>query len=283
MEHHTLRCAVTGANGYVGSVITDRLRQEGLTVYGLQRRAQTDAPTIAFSLGDAIEPDVLQGIDVLIHCAYDFSLVRWDDIEKINVQGSLQLFDAAEQAGVKKIIFISSMSAFEGCRSLYGRAKLAIEKQAERYRLCIVRPGLVYGDVPSGMVGALNGLLSMTRLIPLVGGHQVMYPVHEEDLGRLIHTLIGAGEAYVGQPIIAAQQPGMTFRDIIQTLAKRKGKTAIFVPVPWQGVWLLLKSAEMLGLRPNFRSDSLVSLINQNPAPDFTFAKQIDQPFRAFK
>lgn len=283
MQNHTVRCAVTGANGYVGSVITRTLRQEGLTVYEMQRRVHSDAAMIAFSLGRTIEPDALQGVDVLIHCAYDFSLVSWHDIAEVNVQGSLQLFDTAKRAGVKKIIFISSMSAFEGCRSLYGQAKLAIEKQAEPYGICMIRPGLVYGDVPSGMVGALNGLLSMTRLIPLVGGNQIMYPVHEDDLGRLIYTLIGTYDAHTGQPIIAAQQPGMTFRDMIQKLAKRKGKTAIFVPVPWQGVWLLLKSAETLGLRPSFRSDSLVSLINQNLTPDFTFTEQTGQPFRAFE
>ncbi len=283
MEHHAVRCAVSGANGYVGSVITRTLRQDGRAVAALQRQVQDDVASIPFSLGGVIEPEALHGIDVLIHCAYDFSFVRWDDIAEVNVQGSLQLFDAAKRAGVNKIIFISSMSAFEGCRSLYGQAKLAIEQQAESYGVCIVRPGLVYGDVPSGIVGALNGLLARTRLIPLVGGSQVMYPVHEDDLAHLISKLIDTYDTYIGQPITAAQQPGMTFREIIQTLAERKGKKPFFVPVPWQGVWLLLKSAETLGLRPNFRSDSLISLINQNAAPDFALTEQTGHRFRTFE
>ena len=42
-----------------------------------------------------------------------------------------------------------------------------------------------------------------------------------------------------------------------------------FLPLPWRPVWLALRVAEAAGLRPGFRSDSLVSLMYQNPKPDF--------------
>jgi hypothetical protein len=49
-------------------------------------------------------------------------------------------------------------------------------------------------------------------------------------------------------------------------------------------VWAGLKSAEACGLKLNFRSDSLVSLTHQNPAPDFSAnarAGLVCRPFRA--
>lgn len=285
MQHHTMACAVTGANGYVGSAIARYLRQQGLTVYELRRTSPTaDDPDVRpFFLSKKIPPAILQAVDVLIHCAYDFSLVAWKDIVEVNVQGSLRLFEAARQAGVKTIIFISSMSAFEQCRSLYGKAKLAVEKEAEQFGLLIIRPGLVYGDRPGGMVGALDKLVFGTRILPLVGsGNQVMYLAHEDDLGGMIYTLLRIPVDLVGKPIIAAHRQGRTFREILQLLASRQGKTVSFVPIPWQPIWFMLKTAEAIGLRPRLRSDSLISLLNQNPVPDFTVTEQLDYAFRAF-
>jgi hypothetical protein len=57
---------------------------------------------------------------------------------------------------------------------------------------------------------------------------------------------------------------------LLEALATAQGRSLTLVPVPWRAVWLALKTAETLGVRLNFRSDSLVSLINQNPHPDFS-------------
>jgi len=285
MRHRHVTCAVTGANGYVGKAITRFLKQAEITVYELQRKPQASAEGILrpFVLGQEIAPETLPSVDVLIHCAYDFSLVKWSDILEINVRGSVKLFEAAKQAGVKKIMFISSMSAFDGCRSLYGRAKLLTEKEAASFDAFIIRPGMVYGDRPDGLVGTLDRLVSRASILPIVGGNQVMYLVHEDDLAGLIDTLIGPMDDLLGQPIIAASPQGHTFRNILTLLAARKGKKITLVPLPWQLAWCMLKAVELIGLRPGLRSDSLVSLINQNPNPDFTATKQINQKFRDFK
>lgn len=285
MQHRHVTCAVTGANGYVGSAITRFLKQAGVTVYELQRtpQASEEGSFRPFVLGQEIAPETLHSVEVLIHCAYDFSLVRWADILEINVRGSVKLFEAAQQAGVKKIIFISSMAAFEGCRSLYGRAKLRTEKEAASFDALIIRPGMVYGDRPRGLVGALDGLVSGASILPIVGGNQVMYLVHEDDLASLIGALIAPLDDWRGQPIIAASPQGHTFRNILTLLAARKGKQITLVPLPWQLAWCALKLAELTGLRLGFRSDSLVSLINQNPHPDFTFTNRLGHEFRDFK
>jgi hypothetical protein len=57
---------------------------------------------------------------------------------------------------------------------------------------------------------------------------------------------------------------------LLLEIARRLRQKIRFIPLPWWLVWAGLKSAETCGLRLNFRSDSLVSLMRQNPNPDFS-------------
>ncbi|MGI8548771.1 MAG: NAD-dependent epimerase/dehydratase family protein [Gemmatimonadaceae bacterium] len=273
--------AVTGANGYVGSSIARSLEEQGLGVVRLQRSGQGDAVR-RFALGEPVDPTVFQGVSSLVHCAYDFNAAGWLDIERANVTGSLDLFQAARDAGVQTIIFISSMSAFEGCRSMYGRAKLEVEQRAQPLGVYSVRPGLVYGKESGGMIAALSKLLGLPLITPLVGsGSQVLYLVHDADLGQMIGELCTGAKQLRGRPVIAANSRPFTFKSILGVLARRDGVKKAFVPVPWQLEWLALKSAELVGLRMRLRSDSLVSLINQDPNPDFSGSSQFS--FRDFE
>ena len=135
---------VTGANGYVGSQLRDCFSHQGWTVYSLVRERSGAQPhpdaVIPFSLDEGVDPGRLRGIDVLVHCAYDFRTTRWEEIHRTNVMGSIRLFEEARKAGVKRIVLISTMSAFEGCASMYGRAKLEIERTARGDDVAIVRP-----------------------------------------------------------------------------------------------------------------------------------------------
>ena len=55
------------------------------------------------------------------------------------------------------------------------------------------------------------------------------------------------------------------------------------MPVPWRLVWLALKSLELAGARPGFRSDSLISMVYQNPAPSFALLNSLGFPCRPFR
>src|ERR1017187_6260695 len=127
----TKSCILTGANGFVGSRLKSRLERDGWRVTAWTRRPKPGTGSVAFRLGQEVDPNRLKGAHALVHCAYDFGPRRWDDIAAINVAGSQKLFHAARQAGVKSVVFISTLSAFAGCRSLYGKAKVEIEGFAQ--------------------------------------------------------------------------------------------------------------------------------------------------------
>jgi len=67
------------------------------------------------------------------------------------VEGSIRLLRMAKAAGVGRIVFISTISAFTGARSRYGRAKLQVESVCRELGGIILRPGLVFGDSPGGV------------------------------------------------------------------------------------------------------------------------------------
>ena len=150
--------AVTGANGYLGGALCEFLKERDSNVILLQRtkdNKETVDKSVFFSLEDLPNSEVFKNVDVLVHCAYDPIPVSWKEISTINIQGSIQLFEAARIGGVKQIIYISSISAFDNCKSLYGQAKLKIEKEVAKIGGAIIRPGLIFGENIGGFLASL--------------------------------------------------------------------------------------------------------------------------------
>ena len=219
-----------------------------------------------------------------MHCAYDFQPLRQEEIRAVNIEGTRKLFQAARAAGIGRIVCLSSISAYDGCRSLYGRAKLEIEKIALDSGALVIRPGLVYGSQPAGMFGKLVAQIRKSSVIPLIGdGSQIQFLVHHEDLAAFIEKFTAGKIEMAPRILTAAHDRPWPFRQLLSEIARGLDKKVKFVPLPWRLVWAGLKTAEACGLRLNFRSDSVVSLMHQDPNPDFSpnaAAGLICRPFR---
>jgi nucleoside-diphosphate-sugar epimerase len=277
-------CILTGARGFVGSRLKGYLERAGWRVIAWTRQPEPGSDAVAFRLGQEVEPGLLKGADALVHCAYDFGPRRWEDIAAVNVTGSQKLLDAACQAGLGSVVLISTLSAFSGCRSLYGKAKLEIESVAQAVGAYVIRPGLVYSDNPGGMFGRLVGQVRASRFIPTIwGGTQVQYLVHDQDLGSLVQACLDGRLPKRVQPLTNAHEQGWEQKEILSQIAEALGKRVTLIPVPWQCVWLALKSLELAGVRTNFRSDSLISMVYQNPNPTLTALKPLGIECRPFK
>jgi nucleoside-diphosphate-sugar epimerase len=265
-------CAITGANGYVGGCVKKFFAARDWEIFELSRRPKPGTRSFQFQLGDDLSPELLSGVNAFVHCAYDFTPLRWDELVEVNVEGSRRILEAARAANVPKIVFVSSISAYDGCRSLYGKAKLEIEKIALANGALVIRPGLVHGGVAGGMFGRLAEKLRKSAVVPLMGGgKQIQFLVQSDDLCAFIEKFASGNIEIPPRILTAANEKPWPFKDLITEVVRaQQGKNPTFIPVPWRLVWLALKSAEACGLRPNFRSDSLVSLMYQNPAPDFS-------------
>src|SRR5215469_5419377 len=276
-------CAITGGNGYVGGCVKKFLAAHDWEIFELTRRPKPGARAFQFQLGDDLSPDLLSGVNAFVHCAYDFEPLGWDDIVAVNVEGSRKVLQAARAANVPRIIYLSSISAFDDCRSLYGKAKLEIEKIALANGALVIRSGLVYGGAVGGMFGKLSEKLSKSSIVPVVGsGSQVQYLVHNEDLSAFIEKFASGTIEVPARILTAANEKPWPFKQLVIEIARAKGKKPTLIPVPWRLVWLALKTAETCGLKLNFRSDNLISFIYQDRAPDFSANAQFGLVCRPF-
>ncbi len=275
--------AITGASGFVGGAIARAFRQQGAEVLELGRRpAAAQSQWHPFTLGDDPEALPWEKIGTLIHAAWDFRPHRPEAIESINVQGSLRLLQSAHRHGVRRGVFISSMSAFEGCRSLYGQGKLRIEAEALRLGYAAVRPGLVFGDRPGGTLGSIYRVAKLSPILPLIGdGSFPQYLAHVDDLAALVSRLATSDNA-PARPLCAAHPEAVPFRELLQRIGQQLDKRLYLIPIPWPLVLNGIRTLETLRLPTPFRSDSLIGLVYQNQTPDFSEAAAL-QNFRRFE
>ena len=230
MASETKVCVLTGAHGFVGSRLKRCLEREGWRVIAWTRQPQPGSGAVGFRLGQEVEPALLRGARALVHCAYDFGPRRWGDIAAVNVTGSQKLLEAARKAGVESVVLISTLSAFPGCRSLYGKAKLEIESAAQSTGASVIRPGLVYSDNPGGMFGRLVRQVRGARFIPIIwGGKQVQYLLHDEDLGKLVEACLDGRVSKAAGPITLAHAQGWDLKEILSRDGRGAGEERLLL------------------------------------------------------
>jgi nucleoside-diphosphate-sugar epimerase len=259
--------AITGASGYLGGVIRSALGGQGWRTIALVRSpAAYDRDAIPFALGRPLDPAILEGVDVLIHCAYDLQLTSRRAIWRVNVAGTERLLDTALRAAVGRCIVISSTAAYEGTKQLYGQAKLATEGIATARKAVVVRPGLVYGPHAGGMVGSLSRAVS-SPVVPLLAGRSHLYTLHQDDLTTGIVTVATMSDPPT-TPFVLAHPDPVLVADLVRALAGARGTHPRFVPVPWFPVYWALRLAEKTPVTLPFRADSLWGLAHPTPGPD---------------
>lgn len=245
-----------------------------MPVIGLSRKPSSQQ-TLAWSFessDDICEPLRERGVKTLVHAAWDMQATTFRDLNRICVDGSARLFDAAARAGVERVVFISTISAFEGCRSAYGRTKLAVEKMLQKDSGLVLRPGLVFGNKPGGVFGGIRKQVAKSKIIPLIGSGQTpQYLLHEKTLAQsLVGAVQGQFDGAGSAPITLAHPKPWPFRELVQSIASAEGRDVKLVPVPWQLLFCGIRGGELLKLKLPFRSDSILSFIYSNPHPDFS-------------
>lgn len=274
-----MKVAVTGTGGLVGAALARALEGAG---HGLLRLGRRPGET-SFALGAPVRPEALAGADALVHCAWDFSARGAAANARVNVQGSGTLFEAARRAGVKRTLFVSSVSALPECRSDYADAKRAAESLCSALGGVSVRPGLVWSFPPSGLFGALERLASALPLLPVFdGGAQPFFTVHADDLAAALTRLLDAPVAALAPPPVLAHPDPVLFKDLLARLAARGGRSLSTVSVPGSLALWGLGALEAVGLRPPFRSDSMAGLLSTPRAVDPGPARRLGLSFRPF-
>ena len=264
------RVIITGAGGYLGAILMRVFQVQGWETLAWTRKGGT-GQGVRFVLGEVIPNSSMAGARALVHCAYDFRPTKWKEAHRINKVGSQRLFEAAQAAKIPRLVFISTMSAFPGCVSMYGKLKLEVEEFCLAQGVFCVRPGLLWSAQPGGMYQRLSQMAGRVPVLPLFGGgRQNLAFSHAEDLAAGLEAFCRSGDLPPAEAIVTAFPQLFSFREILESLARLQGKNPHFLPLPVWPVLSGLRLAEILHLPVPFRSDSLTSLLHQDPNPAFS-------------
>lgn len=280
-----MRAFLTGGTGFIGSRVVERLRARGDEVVVLARRpekaAGLDAEVVQGDLSDA---DAIrrgmEGCQAAFHIAADYRVgmpeAKRPSMYDSNVRGTERVLDAAADAGVDRIVYVSTVNAFgntkgnavdetyrrdesEGFVSYYDETKyrahrIAEERAAAGAPIVIVQPGLVYGPGDHAIVGQLIDQASRGKMPAKAFPDLGVTAVFVDDVADgilLAHDSGNAGEPYVLGGELTTQG------ELIDRAAAIGGKRPPRMTVPP----LLLKAmipvgrfvGPPMGLPPNFR------------------------------
>lgn len=238
------RAAVTGAAGFIGSAVSRRLVAEGCEVTGLDidpelapRVEKTGASFAAADITDrAALNQALEGVELVVHtAAYVREWGEMAEFVRVNVGGTANVLDAAKQAGVERVVHLSSVVVYgyddEGeqdesahrrnCGVPYIDTKSASDRLACRRGAVVVRPGDVYGPGSVPWVVRPAALLRSGQMALPGRGEGTMLPAYIDDLVEAIVLALKKGEP--GRAYTVWDGEPVAFRDYFERLAEVTG------------------------------------------------------------
>jgi uncharacterized protein YbjT (DUF2867 family) len=182
---------VTGGAGVLGRLIVTQLSAAGYTVRGMSRRAKPgdDWPGAEWEQADletsAGLTEAVQGIDVVVHAATGGNHHTW----QIDVEGTRRLLDAAREAGVSHVVYISIVG-IDKVPYAVGKAKLASEDLIQQSGLpwSILRATQLYYGID-----VLLQNLTRLPLVALLPTDLLLQPIAEEEVARRLGEIVQAG------------------------------------------------------------------------------------------
>lgn len=190
--------AVTGATGFVGQALLDHAAKTGIAIRALTRRDQPARAGVEWVRGDLDHRAALKrlcaGAEALIHVAGVVNSPDAAGFECGNVIGTLNVIEAARQAGVARLVHVSSLSAREPDLSAYGASKARAETlvRASGIDWTIVRPPGIYGPRDTEYFEMFR--LARWGLLPVPPKEGRSSLIHVDDLARLLLALLPASE-----------------------------------------------------------------------------------------
>ena len=232
----TAPIALTGSTGFVGQAVLDEAEARGLEVRALTRRPQAARAGVTWVSGSLDDPaslaDLVQGARAVLHVAALTTAPDAASFTAANVTGTEELLAAAQAAGARCFVFVSSLSAREPGLSMYGASKADAEKLVAASKLdwIVVRPPGVYGPRDVDYFEMFR--TARMGFIPLPPGGASSI-IHVHDLARLLLDLIDAPTALVRHKLFEpddGREGGWSHKELAQAIGQAVGRRRIVAP-----------------------------------------------------
>ncbi|MGQ9560885.1 MAG: NAD-dependent epimerase/dehydratase family protein [Candidatus Oleimicrobiaceae bacterium] len=301
-----MKAMITGAGGFIGSHLVERLAEEGAEVVAVDLHFSAmvrpgEDGTVTRVVGDfrneQLVREALRGCQVVFHLASAHLQTHlpaseyWD----INVHGLQRLLEWSREAGVERFVHTSTVGVYghiarppateeSECRpqSIYGETKLAGERAALRYwaehglPVVVLRPAWVYG-VGCRRTERLFRLLRKGRFVKFGPCRNLRHPVYIEDMLDAFQLAADSREA-VGQVLIIADDQALTTAELLSTFCEVLGvpEPRLQLPLlPMRAVaWLAEVAGQVLHREPPLSRRSL-EFFTVNNAFDISRAREL--------
>ncbi len=282
---------VTGASGFVGSMLCTELHRLGHPVRAALRDpadfevAGCEVVKISSMDADTDWTDALRGITTVIHLAARVHVMKdssgnpLEEFRKVNLYGTENLARQAARAGVKRLVYVSSIKVngeqttgapfsendAENPQDPYGVSKCEAEQALHRVaqetglEVVIVRPPLVYGPGVKGNFISLFSAINKGLPLPLAGADNARSLVY---VGNLVDVLIACAThpAAAGKTYLVSDGVAVSTAELAKEIAAAlqcKDRTFYFPPAVLRAMAALLgKSAQVDRLFGSLRIDS---------------------------
>ncbi len=202
-----MKIAITGGTGFVGRRLAESLLEEGHSVVLVARnpgklrdgagtsRVTEDSDRIVRIASDLSDAEVLasafRGCDAVAHCAGINRELGSQTFQRIHVDGTRSVVEAATRVGVRRIALMSFLRARPACGSAYHESKWGAEEIVRSSSLdyTIVKAGMVYGR-GDHMLDHLSHAFYTLPLLATVGFREK--PIRPLAIDDLVHVLKAA-------------------------------------------------------------------------------------------
>jgi uncharacterized protein YbjT (DUF2867 family) len=252
-----MKIAVTGAFSYSGKYITKRLLERGEEVITLTGHSNRPDPfggkvkAYPLNFDEAGMTRSLQGVDILVNTYW----VRFDKGENTQpraVENTRKLINAANAAGVKRVVHISITNPSAESHLPYFWGKAANEKTVMESGMgyAILRPTVLFGTEDI----LINNIAFLLRRFPFFAlpgdGSYKLQPVYVDDVAALAVEGVYSKENYV---IDAVGPDIFTFKEMVELIGEKIGAKRPLISIPPR---LALLAAQFLSI---FVSDVILT------------------------
>jgi nucleoside-diphosphate-sugar epimerase len=244
-----MKVLVTGASGFVGSILCDKLAESGYEIVACSRSDKNESKH-DFIRSPELGPEAdwshaLYNVHAVVHLAglaHVASSVKTDPeaerlYHRINTEGSRKLAEQCAESGVKQYVFLSSCHAIAAesseklCAesnpnpvSAYGRSKLEAERSIVKVltntacAYTILRPPIVYGNVNKANFGLLLKLVKRGIPLPLAWVSNRRSFIYVENLVDVIVACLGNPKAF-GKTYLPSDGKDVSTPELIRMIA----------------------------------------------------------------
>ncbi len=272
---------VTGASGYVGNNLVRRLAQADQPVRALvhnRAKAETRLADLRDRIetvsGDVTRPDTLapalDGVTAVVHLVA--VAIEQGDLtyERVNVQGTINMVDAAQAAGVRRFIYMGQ----NGSDSTLPYPFLASKGKAQNYVTAsgldwtVLRPSVIWGPQDE-FANVQARLIKLTPLIfPIVGdGRARFQPVWVGDVAEAVVRCLNETRT-IGQIYALGGPEVLTYAEIVARVLKALGARRLTVKVPVAVLRPFVKLMEITLPNPPVTTSLLSVLKVDNTTPN---------------